>query len=565
MKINKMIEEKFANYNIERRLSVSFGAVICLLLTIALLSVWGIFQVSASLSSFYKKPYEMTKASLNTQLAVESIYKNLYLSTTASNEAQINLALDEVNKSVANLVENWNNLSLHFNGDPLLVDGFQAAIDAARPIREKIVALAAARDPSAYSSVQANYAPVINNALQYLEQITQYNYDRAAYYNSRGTVIKFIILIIIIILAAFSLVFSLNLRKAIMKSILIPIEEIQGAADQMAAGNLNTTISYAAGDELGLLSADIRSTITNLQQYIQNIDEVVGHLAKKDMTARIDIDYKGDFSSIKTSINEIAKTLDSTLLSIHSAAKQVQEGSEQLSMVSQVISEGAGEQKHSVNSLVKTVNTITKKVDANTRNAEKADQLSLETLETIARGNEQMNALLRSMEKIAAQSNEISHITEIITNIAKQTNFLSLNAAIEAARAGEQGRGFTVVASRIGILADECAAASKNIVILANECNLVVEEGVELALKTADVLNGTITSFEETGQLVNSITQASRLQSQSLNRMIGEVHSISDVIDSNFAVAQEASTASEELLSQIQVVVDMLDQFNTNS
>lgn len=80
------------------------------------------------------------------------------------------------------------------------------------------------------------------------------------------------------------------------------------------------------------------------------------------------------------------------------------------------------------------------------------------------------------VHKLVSNSKEMETIMSIVTNIADQTNLLSLNAAIEAARAGEAGKGFSVVADEVRKLSDQTKQSTENVALLLKNSRDLTEK-----------------------------------------------------------------------------------------
>ena len=89
-----------------------------------------------------------------------------------------------------------------------------------------------------------------------------------------------------------------------------------------------------------------------------------------------------------------------------------------------------------------------------------------------------MDEFARQLDAITDRTRDIGQIIITITQVANQTNLLSLNAAIEAEKAGVHGRGFAVVARQIRALADQTSVAVLNIEETITEVQLSIENSV---------------------------------------------------------------------------------------
>ncbi|MFW5862975.1 MAG: methyl-accepting chemotaxis protein [Spirochaetota bacterium] len=133
-------------------------------------------------------------------------------------------------------------------------------------------------------------------------------------------------------------------------------------------------------------------------------------------------------------------------------------------------------------------------------NAEKA-------LESAAVNEKHINETVMSINDMRKNSQKIEEISKTISEIADQTNLLSLNAAIESARAGEQGKGFAVVADEISKLATMSIDSSKEIAgIIRNTVNNI-ETVSSMTESLAEYFNDTISFVRENSQFMKGLNE----------------------------------------------------------
>lgn len=555
----------FKNMKISKKLFLSFSIVILLFFVSLLVSIISIYRVAKSLDDFYNQPYQVVNATAQTRETLVSIQKNMYQGMSTMDTQVVSEVITEIDKYTATVEDNVKILEQKFLGDKTIIENFKKIMEQTAPLKKQLKNLISSNtskdNEEALKLMNEQYLSLYNTQIELLNQMNEFALNNAIRYtqNAKNTKIQtlFLLFLLFAIIISVTLIICINITKSITK----PLSEIEVAAKELSKGNLKTQISYYSNDELGQLAENMRDTIKSLNLYIKNIDQTLTKVSNNDLTTTIDIQYYGDFKSIKSSIINIIESFRDINFKIKDSAERVNLGASQISDASQSLAMGATEQSSAVEELIATVDEVTEQVTKNADNADNVNQISTNSANDIGTCNEYMEKLLKAMSTISQQSQKISNIIKVIDDISTQTNLLSLNAAIEAARAGEAGAGFAVVATEIGKLANESSQAAKDTADLINESLSIINDGSHLADETAEVLSSVVKSSIETSDLVEQISNACNQQAESLHEVLQGIQQISTVVETNSAAAEQTSASSQELLSQSETLVSILGKF----
>ena len=362
--------------------------------------------------------------------------------------------------------------------------------------------------------------------------------------------------ILLVLVVLFAIFFARNLTR--------PLLDLSRVANEIAAGNLNTSLNTKRNDEIGDVSQALNKTIVRLKSYIDYINEitqVLDQIAGGNLCFELKYDYAGEFHSIKEGLFGIRDNLSHIIFNTKSIAETVNREAYSLSNASQSLAQGTTEQAASVEQLSASIAQILENVKINANNAKDAEHFSVEAGEMVETGNKQMKQMVEAMNNISTSSSEISKIIKTIDDIAFQTNILALNAAVEAARAGAAGKGFAVVADEVRSLAQKSAEAAKDTTALIEHSITSVEEGQKIAHNTAISLQAIVEGTSQTLHLVREIAAACAEQSMSIEEITIGVEQVSSVIQTTSATAGESAEASSQLSVQANNLKDLMDRF----
>ncbi len=348
-----------------------------------------------------------------------------------------------------------------------------------------------------------------------------------------------------------SLLYSLKVMQDSLRTIVAEIKSIVEAAAVRGDFGVKMDITGKQGYTKEL--SELLNQLSNITETgISDVVRVANALAKGDLTQTISKDYPGSFDEMKTGINGTVENLKQLVGEIKDATDTINTASKEIAAGNSDLSQRTEEQASSLEETASSMEELTSTVRQNAENAKQANQLAIGASDVAGKGGAVVSQVVTTMDSINESSRKIVDIISVIDGIAFQTNILALNAAVEAARAGEQGRGFAVVAGEVRNLAQRSAAAAKEIKTLIGDSVGKVEDGSKLVAQAGQTMEEIVSSIRRVTDIMSEITAASVEQSQGIEQVNLAITQMDEVTQQNAALVEEAAAAAEALEEQAQ-------------
>ena len=417
-----------------------------------------------------------------------------------------------------------------------------------------------------YSMLFEPYGWVIGTAV-WIDSIDELKsgYEEEAHQAMKKTIYQLVIFItiLVILLAAFAIFIGNKIAN--------PIIHITDEIERMATGDFSNKETRAKAaiknkSEIGQMVVAETTLQANIRGLMENINDTIAFVSSESQELMKISNQAADASEmVAENCTEVAGNCNNQMDVVNSANSEV------------------GMLVNKVSEFLETLALFQSEIE-HTNDAAATGRTDIldvvNQMNTIESAVKDTSSVIMALEE---QLGKIGSIVNTISEIANQTNLLSLNASIEAARAGEAGRGFAVVASEISNLADESNDATAQIAEMitsiqesSKEAVSAMEKGLESVAQGTKVVNHSgetfkliverITDISKQAEVMQGIVQELSDGTDNVKNYFGGIDhmscNVADATSNVSAASQEQAASAQEIYAASQRLTKKIEELN---
>jgi methyl-accepting chemotaxis protein len=543
------------------KLYSTFALIALLTAAIALLSYYNTqrnAQLTEAIETANQAAFNVERVnSLVYAVVMES--RGVYMSTEPATVKKFGDGLLKFNQQILGVVKNWESIIQVDDAQQFAV--FKKRIEQFVDFRKELVRRGVEINAAAgreWGDNDANRA--VRSALNKdLEALSKVYAERAKQISQQGQTNRTMSFLLTclggLVVVGFGVVI-------IARSVARPLSAITATIKRVAEGNEDVEIPHAnRADEIGALARAIHIFQEAMGRNRNLNSQVLQDARAREERAR----------HIETSVEEFRGAIGDVLRAVTTNASAMRETAQSITRVASDANGRAAAAATATEQASSNVNAVASAAEELSASVEEIGRQVRQSAAVVEQAGQRTEKSVAEIESLAAATQRIDGVLNLIQTIAEQTNLLALNATIEAARAGEAGRGFAVVAHEVKALAEQTAKATseigQNVGLIQSSTRTAVDSVREIGHAVHDINEVTSNIASAVGQqdaATREISSNAQSAAQGNETLVANIGSLSQAIGETNKAASSVLSASSDLTATAETLSREVDKFFRN-
>ncbi|MCW1956834.1 methyl-accepting chemotaxis protein [uncultured Lentibacter sp.] len=335
-----------------------------------------------------------------------------------------------------------------------------------------------------------------------------------------------------------------------------PLDKLRTSIQQISNGELATVVPFTDHqEEYGVIARaleDMRAKLTLAAErdrrerelsdqekfVVAQLTEAIEHLSNGNLSWTFQDSFPPKYEVLRKDMTNAFVLMDKTYSQLNASAHRIELCAKRVNSGTGSFAERSVNQLDQLERVDKSVENLGHSVSETANVAKQAHGKMQHTISAVHHNDEQLTNASAAMKLVLLSSEKVGAATEIIDDLAFQTNLLAINASVEAARAGVAGQGFSVVAAEVRGLAEKSAKSAREIHNLIKESTDNTKRGYDLVEASAVSFNAMVDELESISQYVKDIDGNCESQSINLAKVQTIVEKMGQLVRENSHMAQ---------------------------